>query len=436
MKFYLSIIFFLLIICATSFAQQTDITGLWKGELYVDSTKAHLPYEIAVSEEKGKLKGYSRIIFFEEGKEEAGYEEISLKVSGNKVTINDEGFFEHNFSKKPPKRVKKEMNLTLTTTDTEMILEGRWQTNRTKFYLVATGTASLKRKKDFQTSELYKKLDSMKLTASLSFTKEPPVTATPVAVVKKEEPPVVQVEAEPETLASIDKLQVSKLPIVKTKQASIVKVEPPSKQRKQLFDLLAKKLVFKPIEVAVVEKKPELVAKPTPSPPVKKPVAEPVVKTVTEKKPEPVVKTEPEKPVVKPAPPVIQPVIAPSVVQGAAEVDKRVTKSDQSFYFQSDSLVLTLYDNGDVDGDTVTVLMNGGIVFSKAGLTTKANTKTVYITPNMDSVSLVMYAESLGEIPPNTGLLIVNDGDKRYDVRFSADLKTNAAIVLRRRKNK
>jgi hypothetical protein len=45
-----------------------------------------------------------------------------------------------------------------------------------------------------------------------------------------------------------------------------------------------------------------------------------------------------------------------------------------------------------------------------------------------------MYAENLGSIPPNTGLLIIMDGEKRYEVRFSADLKTNAAILLRRRK--
>jgi hypothetical protein len=134
----------------------------------------------------------------------------------------------------------------------------------------------------------------------------------------------------------------------------------------------------------------------------------------------------------KPAPPVT--IVAPSIVHGAAEIEKRVTKSDQSFYFESDSLLLTLYDNGEVDGDTVTVLMNGNVIFSKVGLTTKANSKTIYITSNMDSVKLVMYAENLGSIPPNTGLLIVNDGEKRYDVRFSADLKTNAAIVLRRKK--
>jgi hypothetical protein len=78
--------------------------------------------------------------------------------------------------------------------------------------------------------------------------------------------------------------------------------------------------------------------------------------------------------------------------------------------------------------------MNGNVIFSKVGLTTKANSKTIYITPNMDSVKLVMYAESLGEIPPNTGLMVVTDGEKRYDVRFSADLKTNSAIVFRRKR--
>ncbi len=141
---------------------------------------------------------------------------------------------------------------------------------------------------------------------------------------------------------------------------------------------------------------------------------------------------------VQPPPkPAAQPVaiVLPSIAKGAAEIEKRVTKSDQSLYFDSDSLLLTLYDNGEVDGDTVTVLMNGNVIFSKVGLTTKANSKTIYITPDIDSVKLVMYAETLGSIPPNTGLLIVNDGEKRYEVRFSADLKTNAGIVFRRKKN-
>jgi len=60
--------------------------------------------------------------------------------------------------------------------------------------------------------------------------------------------------------------------------------------------------------------------------------------------------------------------------------------------------------------------------------------KTIYITPDMDSVQLVLFADNLGSIPPNTGLLTVRDGNQTYNVRFSADLQNNAAIVLRRKK--
>ena len=454
MKYCSGVLILLFCFSANLFAQQPDVTGLWKGELYVDSTKQYLPYEIAVSENKGKLSGYSRIVFFEDGKEEAGFENITLKWEGKKLVIEDEGFFEHSFSKKPSRRVKKEMNLSLISSDTDMVLKGNWQTNRTRFYLVATGTTFLTRKKDFQETALFKKLDSLKIVPKLSFAQpekmiavaEPPkkeVTVIPPPVeVKKEVVPIPEPEIIIPLLASIDPLKnLSLLPVPGKRQPQVLKIEAPSKQKKLLFEALAKSpVVYKPkeTEVAVAEKKPVVI-------PPQKPTAEPVVKNTVPTKPAPaVVKTPPpaeKKPaadpdaatvlVKQPPAPVLE---KPSQQQGAAEIDKRVTKSDQSFYFESDSLLLTLYDNGEVDGDTVTVLMNGNVVFSKVGLTTKANSKTIYITPNMDSVNLVMYAESLGEIPPNTGLLIVNDGEKRYDVRFSADLKTNAAIILRRKK--
>lgn len=435
---------------AELFAQQPDVTGLWKGEIYVDSTKQYLPYEIAVSESKGKLTGYSRIIFVEDGKEEAGFENISLRWEGNKLMIDDEGFFEHSFSKKPSKRVKKEMTLLLEISDATMVLKGKWKTNRTRYYLVATGTTLLTRKKDFQETALFKKLDSLKIAPKLSFAqpdrviavaetpkKEVKALTSPIIEEKNEAAPVPEPDEEVTILAAINKPDnLSLLAVPKRRQPSAIKIEQPSKQKKAFFASLAKSpVVYKPkeAEVAVVEKKPvvavpkkavnEVVAKPAPE---KKPVIE---------KPAPVAEPKKEAPVVTvaklPAAPVVE---LPSLQKGAAEIDKRITKSDQSFYFESDSLLLTLYDNGEVDGDTVTVLMNGNVIFSKVGLTTRANSKTIYITPNMDSVNLVMYAESLGEIPPNTGLLIVNDGEKRYDVRFSADLKTNSGIILRRKK--
>jgi len=131
----------------------------------------------------------------------------------------------------------------------------------------------------------------------------------------------------------------------------------------------------------------------------------------------------------------VEPVKAKDPNQAAAELDKRRIETIQSVYFKSDSLVLTLYDNGVVDGDTVSVLMNGKMLLPKVGLSTRAVKKTVYLTADMpDSIQLIMYAENLGSIAPNTGLLVVNDGEDIYEIRFSGDMNKNSAIVFKRRK--
>lgn len=116
-------------------------------------------------------------------------------------------------------------------------------------------------------------------------------------------------------------------------------------------------------------------------------------------------------------------------------VAERKNETIQNLYFKNDSLVLALYDNGIVDGDTVSVFMNGENIISRQKLKEAATKKTIYISPGMDSVQLVLFAENLGSIPPNTGLLTVRDGDDVYQVRFSADLEKNASIILRRKKD-
>jgi hypothetical protein len=41
---------------------------------------------------------------------------------------------------------------------------------------------------------------------------------------------------------------------------------------------------------------------------------------------------------------------------------------------------------------------------------------------------LVMYAENLGEIAPNTALMVVTDGPHRYEVRIASDLQKSGVI--------
>lgn len=419
-------------------AQQTDITGIWNGELMMNDTAGNpvrLPYEIAVSEEKGKLTGYSRIVFHANGKDEAGIQDIQLKWKGKEIVMEDEGFIQHQFSINPSRRVKKTMVVTLRETDREMIMEGSWSTNATRYYLPAKGTVVLRRKNDFKKSALFISLDTLQLVSKLSF-KDRPELPPVAAVVPPPEPEFI--------IPALPKMSAVSREISTASRTFAAKVIPFSASRKAQMDALrsiAMKPAPKPVPVETttvavvtpVKKETPAIRQPAaPSKPAPPPSAPP--KTTAP----PAVAVQPTLQPVKLMPAPVMPqqqLAAPSALKGAAEIDKRVTRTDQLFYFQSDSLVLTLYDNGEVDGDTVTVLMNGSVLFSKAGLDIKPNSKTLYITPSMDSVKLVMYAESLGEIPPNTGLLIVNDGNKRYEVRFSADLKTNAAIVLRRKKN-
>jgi hypothetical protein len=426
------------------FAQ--DITGLWKGEMYVDSTKKYLPYEISISEVKGKLIGYSLITFEENGKQETGLRDITIDRKDDKIIIEDVSLIDNSFSFVPPKNIKKTMIVFLTVGDTIMKLNGYWSTNRTKHYLSATGSVELHRKNDYRATVLYKKLEVLKLADKVVFNEpekksEPvmaivPPTAPPVTIVtkpvdEKKTPPAAVKEAAPAaTVAvvstkSVEEKKVASTtiketppastPIVATKTAE-VKAPPP------VVKPAIPKTVAPPVAVVskpVEEKKTApVVSKPAPPPPVVAPVivAKPKeIVVVVEKKPEPV--------------------ILPNAATGAVDVNKRTITTTQSVFYKSDSLVLTLYDNGYVDGDTVSVVMNGEVIFSKQGLSTKAVSKTIYITKETpDSIKLVMYAENLGSIPPNTGLLVVHDGEAVYDVRFSADLKSNAAIILTRKK--
>ena len=114
--------------------------------------------------------------------------------------------------------------------------------------------------------------------------------------------------------------------------------------------------------------------------------------------------------------------------------ERKIQKIDEIFFI-SDSLLLSFYDNGTVDGDTISMLLNGRIIAEKIKLTTNAFRITIptRIGQN-DSLMLVMQAESLGLIPPNTGLLIIQDGTSRYEIRFEGDMQRSSAVLLRKKK--
>lgn len=92
------------------------------------------------------------------------------------------------------------------------------------------------------------------------------------------------------------------------------------------------------------------------------------------------------------------------------------------------TLRLDFYDNGVIDGDTVSVYVNDIAVVSRQVLATKPITIYVKIELSKQRQEMVMVGENLGTIPPNTALMIVNANDKRYQVYLTSDNKKNAMV--------
>lgn len=128
------------------------------------------------------------------------------------------------------------------------------------------------------------------------------------------------------------------------------------------------------------------------------------------------------------------PIPAVDITQKASLIAGRKSEFSQVVNFTSDSLELALYDNGEIDGDTVSLFLNGEVLMAKQGLKANAIKKTIYIAPGNEDFTLVLFAENLGKYPPNTGLLVVHDGEDVYNLRFSSDFQKSTGIVFRRKK--
>ena len=92
------------------------------------------------------------------------------------------------------------------------------------------------------------------------------------------------------------------------------------------------------------------------------------------------------------------------------------------------------YDNGEIDGDSISVIYNGKVILSNKKLTDKPLTLKLTIDDNESENIITMYADNLGSIPPNTALMVVTDGEKRYEVRITSDTEKSGSVVFQHKK--
>ena len=103
----------------------------------------------------------------------------------------------------------------------------------------------------------------------------------------------------------------------------------------------------------------------------------------------------------------------------------------QTINVSNNEIIVRLYDNGEIDDDTISVYMDDQLVLSNKRLSASPLSITLKLNDTDPEHVLVMVAENLGRIPPNTSLMIVQDGDKKYQVRITSTNQKNAMVRFR-----
>lgn len=124
------------------------------------------------------------------------------------------------------------------------------------------------------------------------------------------------------------------------------------------------------------------------------------------------------------------PAVVPPVLKS------RMNELVQTITVSSADVTVSLYDNGTIDHDTVSVYLDNKLVVAHQMLTTSPITVHLKMDDDADYHELVMVADNLGDIPPNTSLMVVKAGDKQYEVRITSTEQKNAVVVFKYEKSK
>lgn len=168
---------------------------------------------------------------------------------------------------------------------------------------------------------------------------------------------------------------------------------------------------------------------------------QPTTKRMTASKPvTPKVTSKPKKvqppPVIKPKPVTIsktivavkqKPIIIPATPLVLKNRENALVKKIET---EAGEITINCYDNGEIDDDTVSIYHNNKLIKSKMRLSQKPISFTIEVNAGQSHHELIMVAENLGSIPPNTSVMVINTPGNRYEVFISSSRQKNARVVF------
>ena len=119
-----------------------------------------------------------------------------------------------------------------------------------------------------------------------------------------------------------------------------------------------------------------------------------------------------------------------TIVQIPRPLIERENKLVNTIEVDEKEVRIDFYDNGEIDNDTISVYDNNKSLVNQGRLSYTPITLNLSFTNENKVHEIITVAENLGDIPPNTALMVITYGKKRYEVFITSDEKRNAKVVL------
>lgn len=125
-----------------------------------------------------------------------------------------------------------------------------------------------------------------------------------------------------------------------------------------------------------------------------------------------------------PPPPVAPPTPPPPPV----EVNERKVVPKATMHVKGD-VSISVWDDETVDGDVISLYYNDVCILKNHPLKKNPKQLKLKVEPHSQNL-LVLYAHNIGERPPNTAAISLNDGKLQRKINLSSDLNESGAISI------
>ena len=119
-----------------------------------------------------------------------------------------------------------------------------------------------------------------------------------------------------------------------------------------------------------------------------------------------------------------------AAIQRTLKQETRKVEVIQTLILDTSKIKLELYDNGQIDGDTISIYLNEKLILYRNRLSEKPIMLNIPVLPNKE-YEMIMFADNLGTIPPNTALMVVTAGKKKYEIYLSSSEQKSSSVKFR-----